>query len=139
MLLFESEILEVTYSPEGNYLTTTWFGETPVDEFNEGIDYIMAFFYEKKASGLLIDTTQHLGVDKEGQQYASDQLKRYINQEQVPVSQAVVVAENVFANYSVQNFSDDLLKEDQGFVIRYFTSMDQAHQWLVEQYRKALA
>jgi hypothetical protein len=138
MMLHKNENLTIEYSQEGEYLVTSWNGFTSYETFAEGIDQIMTYFYEKKARGLLIDTTQHKGVEPKGQQYAAAQLNDYMRLYGA-VNQAIVVSKDVFARFSVKNFTKQLAANEGIFQQKYFDNLQEAKKWLVDVRKEQLA
>lgn len=127
-VLYQDQNLKLEYVDNGKYLHETWRGITPGEVFLNLLNIIIKYLYKKKCDGLLLDARQHKGLSPQSQELAARLHKEYAH-EHGSLKQAIVVPDDIFSKFSVDNYSKQF-KEDHLVEIRYFNNLDSAKEWL---------
>ncbi len=131
-VLYEDQNLKLEYVSEGNYIHETWWGITSKEVF-EGLLYrIIEFIQETKATGLLLDAREHKGLGPESQKLAAKEVGN-LAKKIGGLREAIVVPKDVFSNFSVKNYADNLKKEVNSVETVFFDRLDKAEDWLKEK------
>ncbi len=129
-IVFEHKNLKIEYCPKGNYIHETWWGATPGDSFNELLEKIIEILIDKKAEGLILDAREHKGLGPKSQELAAEKIGGYAKQYR-HLKQAIIVPEDVFSKFSVENFTK-LLGDSNPVITQYFDNVEDAKKWLEE-------
>ncbi len=124
--------LRIIYVEKGSYNYEIWRGSTPELVFKDLVKKAQAIMYEKKVKGIILDAREHKGLDPEMQQYAAISIGKFALEVR-PIKKAIIVPENVFSKYSLENYSYNVSKTDCPVTIKFFIELYKAKRWMEEE------
>ncbi|MBN1416135.1 MAG: hypothetical protein JW973_13620 [Bacteroidales bacterium] len=127
-IVHEDKNLRLEYVKNGNYLHETWWGFTSDETFTKLVNVIVQELTNNNADGLLLDAREHKGLSPKAQKLAVKRIGEYANQHG-KLKEAIIVPEDVFSNFSVENYSKEVIKDSPNET-RFFDNIEKAEEWL---------
>jgi len=127
-VVYEDKNLRLEYVPEGNYIHETWWGRTPRFVFEKLLKEVVKALEENKATGLLLDAREHMGLGPDSQKLAAETIADYARKHG-KIREAIIVPKDVFSDYSVRNYSQQVTQKGP-VETRFFDQIADAENWL---------
>lgn len=128
-VIFTHERLTLTYYPEASAILETWEGFTSFELFASLLEEVLKLMLLKGAKNLILDTRLHRGLSPQGQEHGVKRCTLHAK-EHGQMLHAIIVPEDVFSKFSVENFVKKLDKS-QLVVNAYFKDVEDALQWII--------
>ncbi len=131
-VLYEDKNLRLEYIKEGNYIHETWWGITSKEVFAELLYKIVQFMKETRSTGILLDAREHKGLGPESQKLAAKEIGE-LAKTIGGLREAIIVPEDVFSQFSVQNYAKKKMEIEENPVdTMFFDNLEKAEDWLRE-------
>ncbi len=127
--VYEDPNLRLEFVENGKYLHETWWGRTPGEVFARLLNIIAGQLRENNADGLLLDAREHKGLGPDSQKLAAETIGKYAV-EHGGLKEAIIVPEDVFSQFSVENYSKKMKEEESPVNTKFFDSVESAEEWL---------
>lgn len=131
-VILKHESLTLTYYPEASCILETWNGFTSFELFSELLEEVLKLMVQKGAKNLILDTRLHKGLSPKGQEHGVNRCTLHAK-EHGQMLHAIIVPEDVFSKFSVDNFVKKLDKS-QLVVNAYFREVEDALHWIMEKH-----
>lgn len=130
--ILEHASLTLTYYPEASCILETWKGFTSFELFSSLLEEVLKLMVQKGAKNLILDTRLHRGLSPQGQEHGVNRCTQHAKQ-YGQMLHAIIVPEDVFSKFSVENFVKKLDKS-QLVVNAYFKEVEDALKWITTKH-----
>ncbi|MBN1142924.1 MAG: hypothetical protein JXA72_00810 [Bacteroidales bacterium] len=131
-IILEHDSLTLTYYPEASCILETWKGFTSFELFSSLLEEVLKLMVQKGAKNLILDTRMHRGLSPQGQEHGVNRCTQHAKQHG-QMLHAIIVPEDVFSKFSVENFVKKLDKS-QLVVNAYFREVEDALNWITTKH-----
>jgi len=131
--LYQSKYQQIDFDANTGIMQNTWGSESiymTADEYKSNLEKLVNLIQQHKATKQLINTLNfEFTIDIELQEWTDEQVSQK-NRDAGIKKVAFVIAEEIFPQMSIEQTMEP--NEGSKMDVRYFTTPEEAHTWLLE-------